>query len=203
MRSVYFFLLNLLQAQRQSAKPRKKIAMKLGKNDLAKILELAFVFIVSSAMLLYGIGKQVQFDAAADVDKTLSQLTGMELMWAFYGYSKGFALLLGLFEITGAVLLLFPKTRIVGCLLLTSILMNVILQDVFYGVNVGALMAAMLYQTMTFLILWINREPLLAGIKAISQVKLSDGHRQNKLILGLWAFLLAILFKFLEVLATH
>lgn len=177
--------------------------MKLIRDDFVKILELAFVFIVSSAMFIYGIGKQVQFDAAADVDKTLSQLTGMELMWAFYGYSKSFALLLGVFEITGGMLLLFPKTRIVGSLLITSILVNVILQDVFYGVNVGALWAAMLYQTMTFLILWINREPLLAGLAAISRLKWRSGGGQKKWMLGLLAFLVAVVFKWLEVLLTH
>ena len=42
-------------------------------------------------MFIYGGGKLIQFDGAAKIDKTVLELTGMELMWAFYGYSKSFA----------------------------------------------------------------------------------------------------------------
>ena len=54
-------------------------------------------------------------------------------LWAFYGYTKVYPIIMGIFEITGALLLLFRQTRFIGGLMITSILLNVILQDIFYG----------------------------------------------------------------------
>lgn len=62
--------------------------MKLAKQDYLYILEMALVFSVSLSMLLYGIGKPLQFSNPTITQKPISALTGMELMWAFYGYTK-------------------------------------------------------------------------------------------------------------------
>ena len=132
--------------------------MKLEKKDRIEILENAFTYIVVFAMLVYGIGKIIQFDGALETNKSVSEMTGQQLMWAFYGYSKPFVIVLGIVEITGGFLMLIRRTRILGCFLITTILVNVILQDVFYGVNVGALRAAVIYQTLIFVILWFNKE---------------------------------------------
>ena len=56
-------------------------------------------------MLIYGESKIIQVDGAAGLDKTVSELTGLELMWSFYSYSKAFALTIGFLEITGGILL--------------------------------------------------------------------------------------------------
>lgn len=82
-------------------------------------------------MFIYGFGKLFQFEGAAEIDKTVSELNGMQLMWAFYGYSKSFAITLGIFEVIGGLLILIKRTRIIGCLFTSTILINVILQDIF------------------------------------------------------------------------
>ena len=114
-------------------------------------------------------GKIVQFDSAVISNKTIGEMTGMQLMWAFYGYSKPFVIVLGFLEITGGILMLIKRTRILGCLLVSSILVNVILQDIFYGVNVGALRAAIIYQSLIIIILWFNKDRIIQCFKILTR----------------------------------
>jgi heme/copper-type cytochrome/quinol oxidase subunit 2 len=67
--------------------------MNFDKKDKLEIFENAISWIIVLAMFIYGGAKIIQFDGAAEIDKTVSELTGMELMWAFYGYSKSFAIM--------------------------------------------------------------------------------------------------------------
>ena len=55
--------------------------MVLTKTDKIEIFENAISWIVVMAMLIYGGGKLIQFDGAVEIDKTISEMTGMELMW--------------------------------------------------------------------------------------------------------------------------
>ena len=57
--------------------------MNFDKKDKIEILENSISWIVVLAMFIYGGGKLIQFDGAIEIDKTVSELTGMELMWAF------------------------------------------------------------------------------------------------------------------------
>lgn len=131
------------------------------------IIENALTLIVVFAMYIYGLGKFFQFDDTSQNLTPVAQLTPMQLMWAFYGYSKPFALTLGLFEITGATLLLFKKTRLLGCFFTSSILVNVILQDIFFQVNFGALLAAIIYQSIIVFLLLKHKHVVVASIKTI------------------------------------
>jgi hypothetical protein len=116
--------------------------MKFETRDNTEILENALTYVVVMAMFAYGIGKIIPFDGALETNKTVSEMTGMQLMWVFYAYSNPFVLTLGVLEITGGILMLIRRTRILGSLFVTTILVNVVLQDIFYNVNIGALRAA-------------------------------------------------------------
>ena len=177
--------------------------VKFNKQDKLDIIENGAAWLVVMAMVLYGIGKSVQFHSATPVGTPVSQLSGMELMWAFYGYSKGFVLLLGAFEIASALLLVFKKTRILGCVFLTTILTNVILQDLFYNVNVGALHAAMIYQTAILSILWLNRARLLAAIKVLMNYQKVEVDRKKTIIKLLFTFVVFVVFRVIEYIITH
>jgi hypothetical protein len=147
------------------------------KKDRIEILENAISWIVVLAMFIYGGGKLIQFDGATEIDKTVSELTGMELMWAFYSYSKSFAITLGILEIIGGILILTKKTRIIGCLFTSTILVNIIFQDIYFGVHLGALKAAILYQLLILIILLLNKEKLITSIKTLL---ISDKNEQTK-----------------------
>ncbi|HKX86391.1 MAG TPA: hypothetical protein VJL37_06945 [Flavobacterium sp.] len=176
--------------------------MKISKEDWLEIIENAISWIVVFAMLAYGLGKFVQFGNAHHVDKPVSQLNGAQLMWAFYAYSKPYALVIGCMEVIGGILLLFRKTRILGCFLITTILINVILQDVFYGVSAGALKAAVLYQGCLLVILWLNKERVKSIVKSFLVVKPSIKPVKYKLILLVLAFVFFIIFRIAEYYLT-
>lgn len=167
-----------------------------------EVIENAISWIVVFAMFIYGGAKIIQFDGAATITKPVSEMTGMELMWAFYGYSKTFAIILGALEIVGGVLLLFPGTRIIGCLFTSTLLVNIIIQDVVFEVNTGALRAAILYQLIIFLILWINRRRLFLSLKILLRRR-KDLQSQTKWV---WRFLatalLFLVFRILEYYIT-
>ncbi|MGR3811344.1 hypothetical protein [Jiulongibacter sp. NS-SX5] len=176
--------------------------MTFTKKDKIEILENAISWVVVLAMFIYGGAKVIQFDGAAQIDKTVSEMTGMELMWAFYGYSKPFAITIGFFEVLGGFLILFKRTRLIGCLVTSTILINVIFQDIYFGVLLGALKAAILYQLLILVILWLNRDKLLAGVKALLKTEKSNGTKKMVFIKLLIAFALFVALRLLEYFLT-
>lgn len=141
------------------------------KEVLLRMLELALRWHVSLSMFVYGFAKTVQFSPTAEVATPVNELTGQQLMWAFYGYSIGHAKFLGIVEMTGAVLLLFRRTTLLGCLVVTVVLVNVIAQDIVYGVLEGALRAAIIYQVFTLFIVLLNREQVVRIWKAFTTTR--------------------------------
>jgi len=176
--------------------------MVLNKKDWLDIFENAISWIVVFAMFVYGGAKLFQFQGASNIDSTVSELSGMELMWAFYGYSKSFAITLGVFEVIGGMLILIKKTRLLGCLFVSTILVNVILQDIFYGVHLGALKAAIFYQLLIFIILFLNKEKLLSSLNALlfsPKMKYSNKILLSKLSI---AFILFVCLRIFEYFIT-
>lgn len=172
--------------------------MKLNKQEKLDIFENAISWIVVLAMYVYGFGKLIQFGPASQNHTPVSQLTGMELMWAFYGYSRPYVIIIGFLEVLGGTLILWKKTRIIGCLLTTTILVNVIIQDIFFHVLSGALRAALLYQFLIFLILWLHRDKLKESLNKVLLHKKSAKSRIELMIqLGI-AFLLFIVLRIAE-----
>lgn len=176
--------------------------MKFDREDKLEIFENAITWMVVFAMFIYGGGKLVQFDGASEINKTVSEMTGMELMWAFYGYSKLYAITLGLFEIIGGTLILIKKTRIIGCLFTSTILINVILQDVYFEVHLSALKAAILYQFFILLILWLNKDLLAQSIKSLLNIKKSQQSKYKLMIKLVLAFIGFIILRITEYYLT-
>lgn len=174
----------------------------ISKKDKIEILENAFSYIVIFAMFAYGAGKIVQFKNAVDITKTVADMTGMELMWAFYGHSFAYVVTVGILEITGGILMLIKKTRIIGCLFVSAILINIILQDIFFGVNLGALKAVIIYQSLILIILWINKEKLIHSIKLLYSSNKVDQSKKKLGIKLLLSFLLFVILRIVEYYIT-
>ena len=148
--------------------------IQFSKQEKIDITETASSWTVAFMMCVYGFSKIAQFNGAIQVEKSLPELTGMELMWAFYGYSLTFALIIGTIEITAAILLFFKRTRIIGCLLITTILVNIIIQDIVFEVHKGALSNAITYQILILVILWMNRIKILDALKILTTIPKSN-----------------------------
>ena len=176
--------------------------MNFTKKDKIEIFENSISWVVVTAMFIYGLGKIIQFDGAVEVNKTVSEMTGMELMWAFYGYSKSFAITLGVFELIGGFLILIKKTRIIGCLITSTLLVNVIFQDIYFGVHLGALKAAIFYQILILIILWLNKEKLIRGMKVLLESNKFEQPKTKLFIKLLIAFGVFLILRILEYYLT-
>ncbi|MGV0978326.1 hypothetical protein [Empedobacter falsenii] len=162
------------------------------KQKLIYILYWAAIFTVSISMFVYGIVKPAQFTNMDNIiNNHLSE--GHQLMWNFYSFTKGYPIIIGFFEVIGAITLLFRRTRIFGCLLLTTILVNIILQDYFY--EIVALNSSIFYQVLIFVILIIDRKRVIEIFSKLFELKTK---LKPNWILILISFILAIGFKFFE-----
>lgn len=71
-------------------------------------------------------------------DVPVGNLTGFDLTWNYFGHSYTFAVILGLMQIVGGILLLFRRTTLLGALLLLPVMINVVFINIFYQIDQGA-----------------------------------------------------------------
>lgn len=141
--------------------------MKISKAEIFNIFEWIAVYIVAVYMIIYGVSKPMQFGDIQSYRQPINEMDSMSLMWAFYSYSKPYAIIIGIFEVLGALLLVIPRTRIFGGFVLSSILINIILQDYFFKVHAGALANAILFQLLILIILFKHRFKILDALKIL------------------------------------
>ncbi|MBV1922813.1 MAG: hypothetical protein KUG68_02165 [Flavobacteriaceae bacterium] len=140
--------------------------------NLIEIVCRLYVFFFLTA---YGLGKVLgaQFytpDSIPPEIETMpiSQIPDFDLAWVFMGRSFGYMLFIGIAEIIGALMLLFNKTKLIGTLILISIMVNVIVFDIFFLDEYGALASAIIYLLMLFTILLINKEKIVEVLKTLT-----------------------------------
>ena len=73
-------------------------------------------------------------------DLPLNQQTGEMLTWYYFGYSHSFALILACLQLGGSIMLLFRRTLLLGSVILFSLMLNIMLINIFYHLNLGALL---------------------------------------------------------------
>lgn len=98
-------------------------------------------------ILMYGFAKinGAQFtilDSA--LDQPMGHVSGFWLTWYYFGYSPFYGSFLALVQIAGALLLTFQRTTLLGACILAPMLGNIVLIDIFYGVEPSALLVAFL-----------------------------------------------------------
>ena len=135
--------------------------------DFKEILEITCRVYVFFFLTAYGLGKVIgaQFYTASRMPDGLAlmpigQVSDYDLAWVFMGRSYGYMLFIGLAEVIGAILLLFNKTKLIGTLILIPIMVNVIVFDIFFLDEYGALAGATLYLLMLLTILVINKDKI-------------------------------------------
>lgn len=165
--------------------------MKISRETIGYLFYWTIIFVVAGSMVAYGLGKPVQFQGfEKSVNSNLSE--GHQLMWSFYSYSLAYPIIIGVLEILGGIFLLLNRTRIFGCILLTIILSNIIIQDYIYDIK--ALNSAIYYQVLVFVILIFD----YGKVKRVVQELFKTKERKRDLLLMLIAFVISILFKYIE-----
>lgn len=74
----------------------------------------------------------------------INQLSGEWLTWYYFGYSFTFGLIVALIQIVGAYLLLFRRTLLLGAIILFALMLNLTLINLFYQMNLGALLQSLI-----------------------------------------------------------
>ena len=82
-----------------------------------------------------------------------------DLFWYFFSHSYLFGCIIAGFQIAGALLLLFRRTRLVGVFVLLPVLANILLMDIFYQIGDSVVVHAsiMMLGALYFLFIDFNR----------------------------------------------
>ncbi len=133
-------------------------------------------------LFMYGFSKllHLQFNLQSELAKRpIGSLTGYQLTWYYYGYSRIYACLLGLTQIAGAGLLLFRKTTLLAALLMTPVMANILFINIFILVNdYGPYVISSLLLASMLLILWQERLSLISLLWS-SQVSEAPASRRT------------------------
>ena len=117
----------------------------------------------ATMLLIYGFAKIIgtQFTTSLSTyDTPIGALSGMDLVWFYYGYSYPYAVFIALSQITAAFLLFFRKTVRLGAILFLCIMVNIIAVDVAFDVDFDAFIMAVILTCMGLFIV-LSEFPLL------------------------------------------
>ena len=160
------------------------------------LLELSVRIWTSFFLIIYGIGKLNQFEGAKQIDVLISDASGAQIMWAFFGTTQAYPIIIGSLQIIGAILLIFNRTKLVSALLLTPLFLNIIALDILYGIDKGALLNAIIYQSIFLFIIIQQRGKIKLIFNTLILKKEETTTLGTKLIKFLIALFIAILLFF-------
>ncbi len=122
---------------------------------------LDWVRYLSAYMLFtYALSKLagVQFTLPPDIARrAVGSLSGYQLTWYYYGYSHVYASILGLTQLAGGSMLLFRKTALLGAAVMTPVMVNILMINLFFHIAVGAVCAAAFIFVSMMALLWRER----------------------------------------------
>ena len=115
-------------------------------------------------IIQYGFAKinDAQFTVLQSVlDQPLREVSGFWLTWYYFGYSEVYGNLIALVQIAGGVMLLFRKTTLLGACFLLGVMTNIVLVNIFFGIDFGATIVALLITACLLFVLWQHRSELV------------------------------------------
>ena len=126
-------------------------------NSVVDALKNTIVYQIAFILSLFGWLKIFKLHLNTSIvylDMPIGELSGYELSTMFYGYSYSFILFIGSLQLIGSILILFKRTRLLGVLILSPILANIIVTNITYSIGMGVtLMAAFLLLGCIFIVL--------------------------------------------------
>jgi len=151
-------------------------------------------------LYMYGVSKllHLQFNVAELATRPIGSLNGYQLTWFYYGYSRVYASILGLTQVTGATLLLFRKTTLLAALIMLPVMANILLINMFILVNdYGPYVISAIICLSMLLILWHQRAALLSLLWVNQTAEPMDSSRTHHqirilIVVGVSAIMLAV-----------
>jgi hypothetical protein len=121
-------------------------------------------YFVAFVIVCYGWAKIMgsQFTILdSELDKPMGEVSGFWLTWYYFGYSPFYGNFIALIQIVAGFLLLCRRTVLLAACVLFGVIGNIILIDIFYGVDLGALIMAGFLEGALFIILNFHRRELV------------------------------------------
>jgi hypothetical protein len=78
----------------------------------------------------------------SELTRPLGEVSGFWLTWYYFGYSTAYGTLIALAQILGGCLLVMPRTSLAGALCLLPVFANIVLIDIFFRIDLGAMLVA-------------------------------------------------------------
>jgi hypothetical protein len=155
-------------------------------------------------ILTYAIRKLIgpgQFAWGAGLDhREVGMLSGEELTWFYFGYSHAYGTILGLPQFVGGTFLLFRRSALLGATVLTPVMVNILMINLFFYVAVGAELVAVFVLVSCILLLCHERRVLFNLFWSRRGDSPSSGIRGEKIA----AFIVVLLLIFEAILfAKH
>jgi hypothetical protein len=120
-------------------------------------------FYTAYQISMYGAAKvlKTQFQAPNYIlEQPIGELNGFWLTWAYFGHSQTMALLIGITQIIGSILLLFRSTRLLGIFILIPVMLNINLINHFYDISPLAYYNALHYTFILFFLMLLDYDKL-------------------------------------------
>jgi len=164
---------------------------------------------VAIMLVTYGFAKVMgaQFTILESwLDTPMRDVPGFWLTWYYFGYSAVYGNFIALLQIVGGLLLTFHRTTLLGAVLLFGIMSNIVLVDIFYGVNLDGLASAVVIWSCLAFILYQHRAELIGLFwEAGNRVYAGRAPRRRRvpLVVAGRALLLALAAAFTYYVANH
>jgi hypothetical protein len=128
---------------------------------------------------------------------TLGKIDSFTLAWAFMGHSYYYVMFIGITQLIGAWFLLWNKTKLLGVMILTPIMLNIIMFDlIFLGVYSALAMSIIIF-TMLFLIVNLNKEKVTQAFNSLTSFQSKPKVRFKSRILTIGISILTLIFIFI------
>jgi hypothetical protein len=120
---------------------------------------------LATEIATYGFAKLLKTQFAVSYhrnDTPVHLLNGFELTWDYFAHSYTLAVIIGLLQIGGSILLLFRRTTLFGVVILLPIMFNIVLINLFYHIAVGAFLNSILFTGGLLYLLLLRRKELMS-----------------------------------------
>lgn len=112
-------------------------------------------YFLAFTMMGYGFAKviktQFPFPYVGKLLEPVGELSPMGLLWTFMGYSTPYTIFAGMGEVLGGLFLFFRRTTLLGALILSIVLINVVILNFSYDVPVKLFSLHLLFMTLLLL----------------------------------------------------
>ncbi len=161
-------------------------------------------YLLASLMIFYGLDKlmvnQLNMSYYWYGDE-LGKISGFQMTWSFFGFSKVYNSIIACIQILGGMLLLFRRTALAGALFLLPVLLNIALIDFNYDIPAKDIITVLLL--MDIFLVSISLKPLIAffffqkNVDGASLIANYSGTRQYPVFVKALAIVGIVFFGFI------